>query len=1479
MLKHTVQCIAKWVISVTALGIILLAALYLLRGVVVAPSIQRYLENWIEAQFGMRVDIGHLQGSYISELVVTNVTTLKPAPAGPWVTLELRRLRVVYNLFSFFKGVNGFIADAAIELEGANLKFDLLRGKRISASPSTSESSPSFFLPRQLPRIQIREAAVVLQGSDYTTAFRGIEAETRHSHRLTRAIQLRISEWSWAHPDLQDGNMPVSAEIEYSAEKMTVRKLMLGERELAEFVQIWMQALPEAIPFDARLDLGGGKLALNGKLDHSDLHLRIKAQHIDLVRICDLYRPLQLPLTGLLSMQADILLPQLQPNGMLAKIDLNLTRGSLFGVVADNLVLHATVKDGSLQLDTLDLRSGKNLIQFEEMMVPIRTLLRGDLTDLMAALTGRFSLECRDLPALFSLAKMELPPKVDSISTHRLALTGEIRHGSVTLSQGTLTAEGGYIRLEACRFELPTPNRPLKDAAIQGAIEIDFPDLSVLSRLFAMPQLTGSLKSAVNITGTPGTPLGKAWIAAKALSFQGMTFDDMTIKAASDSRTAVVESLVVRRGQDRLFGKGLFHFENLELEDAQLEFKIAELAPYTTKLWPSSWELNGRRPRISGAVDGNVTLAGPIQRPSGILIFNGRRLKFDENLMGNAFVRLRTSGQKITFETLEIRQSEDFIALTGSFDFSSENFENVRMRLAVANVPAYTQNLLRPDLPLPLAIQGTVAISGPLKEPEADIAIDLKQLNIGELVVSNASFKALNSGRRMDIKLAEAKTAFGQAMISGYLLRGPDDSRFDLHLNQATLSRQRQMLVLARPGQIQYSRIGRLSVKDISLTGPTGGILLNGDVGWNGNSDLHVLISNFNSQGWLESFADARLCFSGLDARIHLGGTMASPSFTVTGKLAKISVCDNRTALSGHFDLSYTKGLVTIRQFEWHGRETQELVVTGTLPINLGGKPVLISGPLMLDAKVHFSDLNQSDFDFPKEILTGGSLHGALHMTGTWDDPAGTVNFQCRGLGRPSFLKRIPPGPFDIDASIRLGGKKVVIEAIRIHSPHLTFHSSGEWNGTPALADFLQGTTRRPQGDVAIHGSLIAADLSWIADEIAGLRRVTGRLEADITMHGPISDPAVNATVRLTDGELRPDLDVPSVQKLNLEALASPAGVQIQTFTGQLGGATFYITGSVMRDRETGAVADLRLQGENLLFYRGEGMRLRADTDLTVKGPLSRLAMTGELNITDGRLVKYFDLLSTLRESAKPKTDTGLQLFSLRKPPLRDMLLDVSITSRNPFVIRNNLTKGAVRPELKLSGTAEVPVLSGKVYVDPTVMLLPAGRLTFESGIILFDANRPDRPTLELIGTSRLLGYDITVLVEGPYDQPIVTLSSVPPLSNEELLLLVIAGKHPKQSEVNIASQRQSVNIAVYVGRDLIARWFGMESMEAGESIFDRFEVETGKALTRAGDETIDARFRITKGVLRDGDTLYITGEKDVFDFYNAGVRIVFRFK
>ncbi len=199
-MKRILHLIFKGFIILAGIGIILLAALYLLRGVLIAPHIQRFLENSIESQLGMEVAVGNIGGSYITDFEVANVTTVKPAPAGTLVSLELKRLRVSYNLLSILKGLNAFLDDAAVELEAAKLEFDLSRQDVSPPAPPEADSMKPIFLPELLPRIRIDDTTVLLRGSDYETVFKGIALETRPRRQMTSIIQLRIAEWSWVHP-------------------------------------------------------------------------------------------------------------------------------------------------------------------------------------------------------------------------------------------------------------------------------------------------------------------------------------------------------------------------------------------------------------------------------------------------------------------------------------------------------------------------------------------------------------------------------------------------------------------------------------------------------------------------------------------------------------------------------------------------------------------------------------------------------------------------------------------------------------------------------------------------------------------------------------------------------------------------------------------------------------------------------------------------------------------------------------------------------------------------------------------------------------------------------------------------------------------------------------------------------------------------------------------------------------------------------
>jgi translocation and assembly module TamB len=130
--------------------------------------------------------------------------------------------------------------------------------------------------------------------------------------------------------------------------------------------------------------------------------------------------------------------------------------------------------------------------------------------------------------------------------------------------------------------------------------------------------------------------------------------------------------------------------------------------------------------------------------------------------------------------------------------------------------------------------------------------------------------------------------------------------------------------------------------------------------------------------------------------------------------------------------------------------------------------------------------------------------------------------------------------------------------------------------------------------------------------------------------------------------------------------------------------------------------------------------------------------------------------------------------------------------------------------------------------------------------------------------------------VAGPYDAPVISLTSAPPLPREDLLLLLLAGRSPA-----LRGGRQpaklGMNVAVYLGRNFLTNLFGATSERSGGDVLDRFQVEIGRQVSRSGEATVDADFLLAKGLFGKDDVLSLTSGKDVYDDYNLGLRLVFR--
>ena len=213
--------------------------------------------------------------------------------------------------------------------------------------------------------------------------------------------------------------------------------------------------------------------------------------------------------------------------------------------------------------------------------------------------------------------------------------------------------------------------------------------------------------------------------------------------------------------------------------------------------------------------------------------------------------------------------------------------------------------------------------------------------------------------------------------------------------------------------------------------------------------------------------------------------------------------------------------------------------------------------------------------------------------------------------------------------------------------------------------------------------------------------------------------------------------------------------------------------------------------------------------------------------------------------------------------------LDLRVRTQDAFVVSNNLIDGELHAQLTLKGTLAVPYLQGTITGAETALILPGMRMRASTLLLEFKPDAPRFPTITVNARGRRHGYDIHALVRGRYDRPEIQLSSDPPLPAEDLIVIVTTGARPESLRT---TQAVGTVLGTYLAQELADWIFGSESTEAKEGFLDRFTVVTGTEISRGGTESVVVEFRFL-------DSLYLQGERDVYEDLNMGVvyRLQFR--
>ena len=491
--------------------------------------------------------------------------------------------------------------------------------------------------------------------------------------------------------------------------------------------------------------------------------------------------------------------------------------------------------------------------------------------------------------------------------------------------------------------------------------------------------------------------------------------------------------------------------------------------------------------------------------------------------------------------------------------------------------------------------------------------------------------------------------------------------------------------------------------------------------------------------------------------------------------------------------------------------------------------------------------------------LTGLELQepqASAKLTGTWSKPEGQLSVRATRVafegGR--FTRPLPQVEnLDVEAvgdagGIRLRRFALLVEGQAANATGRLVIPGGGW---PELwREPLTALRRGGEAEI----NLPEADLARLARLAPEYLAPQGRLGAKLRI---LPGGSLDGWLEVADAASRPLGPLGAFREVNFRVNLGEGAVKLETARAQLGGQPVTLQGTIGLPADAPVRYDLTLKAENVPLARQTGLLLRGDLDLQLRSPAGGAPrISGTVSLRDSLFLS--DLRSLLaggpRGSGRPPP-----YFAVETPGLRDWLLSVAIRGDRFLRLRTALFNGVASANFQLGGTLGAPWATGEATVAEGRLTLPFATFRVQRGRAFLSSANPFEPQVELTGTSRSHGFDLRLEATGPASDPALQFSSAPPLSSEQILVLVMAGEFP-QPETGTSVRPGYASLGTFLGQSLL-------NNVSGDGIDpDKLTLLAGGDVSRQGRETYTVEYELSK-------RLSLLGEYDEFDHFNAGLR------
>ncbi|HET7292565.1 MAG TPA: translocation/assembly module TamB domain-containing protein [Vicinamibacteria bacterium] len=306
----------------------------------------------------------------------------------------------------------------------------------------------------------------------------------------------------------------------------------------------------------------------------------------------------------------------------------------------------------------------------------------------------------------------------------------------------------------------------------------------------------------------------------------------------------------------------------------------------------------------------------------------------------------------------------------------------------------------------------------------------------------------------------------------------------------------------------------------------------------------------------------------------------------------------------------------------------------------------------------------------------------------------------------------------------------------------------------------------------------------------------------------------------------------------------------LEDVTGRFGGGELQLQGEVAYAQGVLRSFEVRGTGTALSLRYPEGLRAVFDADARLFGDAQTQWLAGAIDVRQARWTRRYDVASELLTASAPRVSPLPGASSLR--------YDLRLRAPGTLSVDNNLATLDARAELRLTGAADAPVLSGRAEVDRGRVYFQGNTYVIRRGTIDFINPQTIDPVFNIEAESRVRSYRVTLKMNGTLERVYPTLTSDPPLAAVQILNLLAGADESALSSLQTSqldASRLAATGAATLAAGRISEEVGLERGAERLLGLSRFSIDP--SVVRGGISDPTARLTVGKRVGRDLSVLY----------------------